>query len=164
MHRLLPSGAEFLARAPAHSVTERDLRVSAARLFETLEDPRAWVDFFPVIRTVEWTSPSLLREGATRVVTLIGGIRLEEVFWTWEPGRRMGFAITAASSGALRALVETYDITPLDEGRCRLRWEMGLELSGPTHRVERSVARFLPGAQTWLLKRLERVARRHASS
>ncbi len=160
MYPLAAAGEDFLARATARSVAEREMAVSAEQLFSTLEDADSWGQFFPVIRRVEWTSPRPFGTGTTRTVTLVGGVKLDEVFWTWEPGRRMGFAITASSTRALKGLVETYDITPLADQRCVLRWQMAMELNGPLRFIERYMGASLLRTQTRLLKRCERVAQR----
>lgn len=164
MYQLEAAGEEFLARAKARSVAEREMAVGAEQLFSTLEDAASWSQFFPAIRHVEWTSPKPFGPGTTRTVTVLGGVKLEEVFWTWEPGRRMGFAIVAASTRALKALVETYDITPQSDRRCKLRWQIAMELNGPGRLVERFMGAALLRTQTRLLKRCERVARRRSTS
>jgi hypothetical protein len=158
MHPLEPAGSDLLQRARAHSVAEREIPVPAEHLFSILEEGETWCRFFPVIRKVEWTSPRPFGEGTTRTVTVVGGIRLEEVFWTWKPDRRMGFAVTAASNNALKGLVELYDVIPIEDRRCRLRWEMGMELNGRMNAAERSMPSSLYRTQTWCMKRLERVA------
>jgi len=158
MYPLEPAGDDLLRRARAHSVAEREIPVSAEHLFATLEEGATWCQFFPVIRKVEWTSPRPFGEGTTRTVTVVGGVRLDEVFWTWKPGSQMGFEIVAASNRALKGLVELYDVVPLGDQRCRLRWEMAIELNGRMSVAERSMPSSLQRTQTWCLKRLERVA------
>ena len=158
MHPLEPAGEDLLRRAKAHSVAEREIPVPAEHLFAILEDGATWRRFFPVIRKVEWTSPRPFGEGTTRTVTVVGGVRLDEVFWAWKPGSRMGFAITAAGNRAIKGLVELYDLLPLDEQRCKLRWEMGMELNGRISIAERSMPSSLLRTQTWCMKRLERLA------
>ncbi len=162
MHPLEPAGEDLLRRAQAHSVAEREIPVPAERLFELLEEGPTWREFFPVIRKVEQTSPRPFGEGTTRTVTVLGGIRLDEVFWAWKPGSRMGFAVSAASLPGLAGLVEVYDIFPAGKQRCSLRWEMGIEFSGGMRSAERSMPPFLHRTQTWCLGRLERLARRRS--
>lgn len=158
MYPLEPAGEDLLRRARAHSVAEREIPVPAEHLFAILEEGSTWCKFFPVIRKVEWTSPKPFGEGTTRTVTVVGGVRLDEVFWAWKQDSRMGFAITAASNRALKGLVELYDIIPIDSRICKLRWEMGIELNGPMSVAERSMPSSLHRTQTWCMKRLARVA------
>ena len=82
---LEPAGADLLRRARAHSVAECEYPIAAQRLFALFEEGATWSEFFPVIRKVEWTSPRPFGVGTTRTVTVIGGVRLDEVFWAWKP-------------------------------------------------------------------------------
>ena len=90
--RVLPVDAQLVRGAKALPVAEREMAVSAEALFAALADGPSWSKWVPVIREVTWTSPEPFRVGATRTVTLSGGIKVDEVFWAWEPNRRMGFA------------------------------------------------------------------------
>jgi hypothetical protein len=161
MHPLAPAGEDLLRRTQAHSVAEYEYPIAAHGLFGLFEEGATWSEFFPVIRKVEWTSPRPFGVGTTRTVTVIGGVRLDEVFWAWKPGAQMGFAITAASNRAFQGLVELYDFLPLDDGRCTLRWEMGMELSGPMRAVESRMPASLQRTQAWCMKRLARLVARH---
>ncbi len=158
MYPLEPAGEDLLRRAQAHSVAEREIPVPAEHLFSILQGGSPWCKFFPVIRKVEWTSPRPFCEGTTRTVTVIGGVHLDEVFWTWKPGSRMGFAISAASNQSLKGLVELYDVLPIDDQHCKLRWEMGIELAGRARMAEASMPSSLQRTQNWCMKRLERLA------
>ena len=160
MYPLEPAGEDLLRRAQAHSVVEHEYPIAAERLFAMFELGPTWPEFFPVIRKVEWTSPQPFEVGTTRTVTVIGGVRLDEVFWAWKPGSQMGFAITAASNRSLQGLVERYDFLPLDDDRCKLRWEMGIELSGRMRFAEARMPASLRWTQSWCMNRLERMVRR----
>ena len=164
MHPLEPAGQDLLRRAEAHSVVEREYPIAAERLFAMFEEGPTWCEFFPVIRKVEWTSPRPFDVGTTRTVTVIGGVRLDEVFWAWKPGSQMGFAISAASNRSIQGLVELYDFLPLDDGHCKLRWEMGMELSGRMRVAEARMPASLLRSQTWCMNRLERMVQRQAGS
>jgi hypothetical protein len=107
----------LLETARARAVAEREMAVSAAQLFATLEDGPSWAKWTGVIREVSWTSPKPFAIGTTRTVTLRGGITFDEVFWAWEPNRRMGFSVNAASIGLLSGLSEVYEIAPLSSER-----------------------------------------------
>jgi hypothetical protein len=157
MYPLERAGEELLRHTPAHSVAECEYPIPAESLFAMFEEATTWREFFPVIRKVEWTSPTPFGIGTTRTVTVIGGVRLDEVFWAWKPGAQMGFEITAASNSALQGLVELYEFFPLDDGRCQLRWEMGIELSGRMRVAESSMPSSLLRVQNWCLKRLARM-------
>lgn len=144
--------------AQARGSAEREMAVSAEQLFATLEDGPSWSKWVPVIREVTWTSPKPFAKGTTRTVRLVGGIKLDEVFWTWEQNRRMGFSVTASTNNMLTSLAELYEITPLSDERCRLRWTMAMSLRGALSKIEPYMKPSLPRAQEFLLKTLERVA------
>jgi hypothetical protein len=88
-----------------------------------------------------------------------GGITLDEVFWAWEPDRRVGFSVTAASIGWLSGLSEVYEITPLSSERCKLRWVVAASFPGMLGKIEPGIASIFHINQRRLVKKLERVAR-----
>jgi hypothetical protein len=149
--------------ARARSTAEREMAVSAEQLFATLEDGPSWSKWVPVIREATWTSPMPFGVGTTRTVIVAGGIRNDEEFWTWEPNRRMGFSITAASRRWVDALSELYEIAPISSECCRLRWTMAMSLPGVLSRIEPYIGRGISIAQARMLNTLERVAREHSS-
>jgi hypothetical protein len=106
------------------------MAVSAEQLFATLVDGPSWSKWVPVIREVIWTNPKPFGKGTTRTVKLVGGIRVDEGFWAWEPNRRMGFSVTAASVGWVSAFGELYEITPLSSERCTVRWTLAPSYAG----------------------------------
>ena len=88
------------------------------------------------MREAAWTSPKPFGKGTTRTVKMAGGIRIDEVFWAWEPNRRIGFCFAAASIGWLNALAEVYEIAPLSRERCKLRWTLAVSLPGSLSNIE----------------------------
>ena len=88
------------------------------------------------MREATWTSPKPFGKGTTRTVKMAGGIRIDEVFWAWEPNRRIGFCFAAASIGWLNALAEVYEIAPLSRERCKLRWTLAVSLPGLLSNIE----------------------------
>lgn len=156
--RVLPVDEQLVRGAKALPVAEREMAVSAETLFATLADGPSWSKWVPVIREVSWTSPKPFRVGTTRTVTLTGGIKVDEVFWTWEPNRRMGFAAEGINVGWVAALAEVYEIEPLGAQRCRLRWTFAVSLSGALGKMRPVVEWVLSTVQPHLLKKLERIA------
>lgn len=149
----------LVQNARARGIAEREMAVSAERLFATLEDGPSWGKWLNVIQNVEWTSPKPFARGTTRTVTLRGGVVVDELFSAVEPARRMSFSVCATNSGLVSGLGESYELEPIGPDRCRLRWTLALRLAGPLAAVEPLVSLALPGVQGRLLKRLERVAR-----
>ncbi len=151
----------FLASARTRASAERELAVSPAQLFACFEDNATWGQWVPVIRHATWTSPLPVIQGSTRTVGIVGGISLDEVFWAWQPERRIGFRITAASTRLIAALLECYDVTPLGKRRCMLRWRMAVELRGPAGLIEPGIRPALAPSMHRMMARLERVAARY---
>ena len=112
-----------------------------------------------MVREVTWTSPKPFTKGTTRTLKLVGDITLDEVFWAWEPGRRMGFSVTAASISWVSAFTEVYEIAPLPADRCKLRWVVAAAFPGWLGKSELGIMRIFQFNQKRLLKKLERVAR-----
>jgi Polyketide cyclase / dehydrase and lipid transport len=159
MH-VLTVDEHLVETAKARAIAEREMAVSAEQLFATLEDGPSWTKWTAgVVRQVTWTSPKPFAKGTTRSLILAGGITLDEVFWAWEPGRRMGFSVTAASIGWVSAFTEVYEIAPLPSERCKLRWVVAASFPGWLGKIEPGIMRVFQIIQNRLLKKLERVAR-----
>jgi Polyketide cyclase / dehydrase and lipid transport len=154
---------ELVATAKAVGIAEREMAVSAEQLFASLEDGPSYSKWVPAIREVTWTSPRPFGKGTTRTLKLVGGATIDEVFWAWEPNRRIGFSISAASIRWLSALSELYEITALSSHRCKLRWTLAVRLPRVLAKVEPAIGHGLPIAQNRMLKTLERVASEHSS-
>jgi uncharacterized protein YndB with AHSA1/START domain len=157
--RILKVEQELVSIARARGIAEREMAVSAEQLFATLEDGPSYSTWVPAIRQVTWTSAKPFGSGTTRTVNLVGGARVDEVFWAWEPNHRIGFSISASSMRWLSALTELYEITAVSSDRCKLRWTLAVCLSGALGRVEPYIDRCLPSAQNRMLRALERAAR-----
>ena len=149
--------------ARAVSIAERELAVSAEQLFAAFEDESWWPKWVPGMREATWTSPKPFANGTTRTVTMVGGHRIDEVFWAWEPNRRIAFSIAAASIGWVRGFTEVYEVTPLSTGRCKLRWTLAMSFRGRLAMVEPAYARSLPMSQKRLLRKLEQATRELAT-
>jgi Polyketide cyclase / dehydrase and lipid transport len=163
MHECRCVDESFLIDAPTRATAERELAVSPAQLFACFEDNTAWRQWVPVIRQATWTSPLTAMPGCTRTVEIIGGVRLDEVFWAWRPEQRIGFRVTASSTRAIAALLECFDVTPLGKQRCALRWRMAAELRGPVGFVQAGIRAVLAPSMQRMMAQLERVAARYPS-
>ena len=161
--RVVKVEPELVSTAKARGVAEREMAVSAEQLFATLEDGSTYRNWVPAIRQITWTSVKPFGTGTTRTVDIVGGARVDEVFWAWETNHRMGFSISATSVRWLTALAELYEITPVSTDRCKLRWTFAVRLSGPLRKIEPHIGGFMARAQNRMLKALERVAREHST-
>ncbi|QYJ04990.1 SRPBCC family protein [Nocardioides panacisoli] len=124
-------GLDFLGTAPHRFRNSVELDVSPDQLWDVLTDAAAWPEWASVITRVTWTSPEPHGVGTTRTVAMRGGLVGEEEFLAWEPGRRMAFRFNAASTSAVRAFAELYEIEPTPAG-CRLTWTLAQEVGGPS--------------------------------
>ena len=115
--------------AKARGIAEREMAVSAEQLFATFEDEQSWPKWVPGMRSATPVQArSRSAKGRRAPSKMAGGIRIDEVFWAWEPNRRIGFCFAAASIGWLNALAEVYEIAPLSRERCKLRWTLAVSL------------------------------------
>ena len=55
---------------------------------------------------------------------------MAERFILWRPGRRLAFRVEQSAVGSLVAMVEDYELRPIDEDACEVTWRIGLELGG----------------------------------
>jgi ribosome-associated toxin RatA of RatAB toxin-antitoxin module len=162
MH-VLTVDEQLVKTAKLRGIAEREMAVSAEQLFATFEDAHTWPRWVPGMREASWTSPKPFGKGTTRTVKMAGGIRIDEVFWAWEP-RRIGFSFAAASIGWVNALAEVYEITPLSPERCELRWTVAVSFRRLPRKFEPFIGRALTMIQKRLLKTLEQVAREYSTS
>jgi hypothetical protein len=68
----LNADQKLLETAKARAIAEREMAVSAERLFAVLEDGSSWTKVSGAIREVAWTSPKPFAVGTTRTVTFAG--------------------------------------------------------------------------------------------
>lgn len=162
MHACRIVDETFLDSAATRASAERELAVSPAQLFACFADNASWGEWVPVIRHATWTSPLPVAQGSARIVGVIGGVQLDEVFWAWQPERRIGFRVTASSTRMIAALLECFDVTPLGGQRCKLRWRMAVEFRGPIRLIAPAMRRTLASSMQRMLAELERVAARYA--
>jgi len=148
----------FMHTAPVKGSAVRRMNVNARQLFAAFEDGASWGKWVPVIKHVEWTSPKPFAVGTTRTVLLSGGIKLEEVFWAWEHERHMAFCVTASSNGVMRALAESYRITPIDERSCTMHWRMAAQFNGILSAAEKYMSRHFEPFMQKLMSALDQVA------
>jgi len=123
-------GLEFFDLAPHRFVAEEIVTATPAQIFDVFEDPESWTVWALPIQKVEWTSPKPYGVGTTRTVSMIGGLAVVERFIAWERGTRMAFCVESSTSGTLESFAEDYHVTELGDGRCRVRWIVGLAPKG----------------------------------
>ncbi len=125
-----PVDMTFFERAPFLYIAEEDIAVNAKVLFDSLQGAEDWPCWAKPIHKVEWTSPQPFGIGTTRTVYMAGGLTGYEEFIAWERGREMAFCFTHCSKPNVEAFAERYEITPVGNDRCRLRWTMAMKPRG----------------------------------
>lgn len=106
---------------------ETELDATPEQVFAVFEDPASWPVWVDAITNVTWTSPKPFEVGTTRDVSIIGGLKVHERFFIWEPNRRMAFYLEGTNKPAVAALGEYYELQPLGEGRTRFVWRIAYE-------------------------------------
>jgi len=131
MYPCEPVDVAFIDSARFRFSNTVDIPASPEQLFELFEEADAWPRWAKVITKVVWTSEPPYGLGTTRTVHMLGGLRGDEVFLAWEPGRHMAFRFTACSTPFVTAFAESYDVVRTTGG-CRLTWTVALKGKGPT--------------------------------
>ena len=134
MHPCRRVGLDYLETAPVRFDNTVAIALSPDELFGVLARPDTWSRWAKVITDVDYTSPEPHGVGATRTVTMRGGLLADEEFLAWEPGRRLAFRFNACSTSALAAFLEVYRIEPTETG-CDLTWSLAQELKGPSRHL-----------------------------
>lgn len=131
MHPLQPVDLTFFERAPFRIEKSLDVACAAGRVTESLRNNADWALWARPIERADWTSSPAGAQGSTRDVWLWGGVRLSEVFFCWDEGKRVAFYIAAASVPGLTRFAEDYQISPLHGGAVRLKWTLAFEAAAP---------------------------------
>jgi uncharacterized protein YndB with AHSA1/START domain len=119
-------GLDFAASAPWRFENVVELDASPDEVFALFADGASWPRWFPGIRRVDWTTPDPKGVGTTRTVVLATATVYEH-FLAWDPGRRFAFRFDGANRPLCRALVEDYRLEPIDGGRTRFTYVVGIE-------------------------------------
>jgi hypothetical protein len=121
-------GPEFLESAPVKLLAVVVVDAPPEAVFRAMEREDAWKAALDL--DVTWTSARPFGVGTTRTVRTSSGTELDEVFTAWDPGERMAFYMPGGSSRMFAAFYEDYALEPLDGGRCRLVWRVGIRMRG----------------------------------
>ena len=122
----------FIDTAPLKISHQVDLEASPQRVFEILADVDTWPRWFKGMNKAEWTSPEPHGVGSTRCVYLMGKVlRVDETFLAWDPGKHFAFRFDDQSLPLAGAAIEDLRLEDIGNGRCRLRYDVYLELPGP---------------------------------
>lgn len=125
-----PVDLTFLDAPPFRFTASEVIARSPAEVFAALADAESWPRWVFAITGVTWTSPPPLGLGATRRVSMRGGLVADEVFIAWEADARMAFRFHEVNKGQVKGFAEDYQVTDLGDGTCRIDWVMAMDLGG----------------------------------
>ena len=119
---------DFLDSAPIKISLSAELDMTPSALFKLFEDPNAWE--WATIKSVVWENEQPYGRGTTRTVDIAGQGKVQEYFLIWEQDQRMSFRFEQGEMKLVSALVEDYQVEALTDGRCRLTWNIAMQLRG----------------------------------
>jgi hypothetical protein len=132
------------------------------KIFACFEDADSWKKWAPPITDVKWTSPKPFGMGTTRTVSMIAGLVGDEVFIAWDYPKRMAFCFTHCSHKMVESFAEDYLVTPLDNGKTRLEWTMGITNKGIGNITIVLFSPFMRMANQWMLERFKKYVEKDA--
>lgn len=144
----------FLSDAPIKVTVNQVVACTGQRLWDILADGESWTRWVKPIVGVEWTSPKPLGIGATRTVTMVGGLVGYEEYLAWDAPRHFAFRFNQTTKGGPEAFVEEYRIYDLGNGSCKVSWTMAMRIGGPSARMPGVVAAGMKKANASFLKKL----------
>jgi hypothetical protein len=75
---------------------------------------------------INWTSPRPFSTGTTRQAKILGVVKIQELFFVWEEGRRYTFHVTEANVPLFQRFAEDYIVEPDGPNRCAFTWTIAL--------------------------------------
>jgi hypothetical protein len=76
--------------------------------------------------TVNWTSPRPFSVETTRYAKILGVLKVKELFFAWEEGRRYTFYATEANLPLFHRVAEDYIVEHDGPNRCTFTWKIAL--------------------------------------
>lgn len=128
MRATIPREVDFLETAPLRATLVRTIRGTPDAVFAVLADNERWPEWFAFFRECRTTSAAGV--GGTRHVDA-GGMKVDERFLAWEPGRAWVFTLTTCRPRVIRSLVEGAWLEPAGPDATRITWRIGVEFAAP---------------------------------
>lgn len=126
MYELRDEGIGFLETAPVIHTFEGDVASPQKAVFELVSDVGSWSRWFPGFRRGSYgdAEPGV---GTPRKIEIFPRVRIEEHVAAWDAPGRYAYAVERTSVPMAKALVEAWDLTPLDGGGTRVRWTFAMD-------------------------------------
>lgn len=116
---------EWIVEAPIRTEARRTIAASPDAVWEVIADHERWPQWFPALRSVTVTGEAAGVGGRRRVT--IPGIRFDEVFTAWEPGRLFAFTVVATRPPLLAAMAESLTLSEAADGSTTVVYRQGFE-------------------------------------
>lgn len=128
-YKFVEFGVSFYETAPLRFIAQTTINAPPEAVFQALEDESLWPAWFPVFRSVEWTSPKPLRFDSTRKITMRHRRVIEERCIRWVANERLSFMIDRSNMARLLKGGTDFELTPTEEGT-HLRWTIAIQPRG----------------------------------
>jgi uncharacterized protein YndB with AHSA1/START domain len=118
----VPQTMTWAETAPIRAQGSARSKASPEAVWAVLADHARWPEWFPGVKEAIVLGPAE-GIGARRRVK-VPGMKVDEEFIAWEPGRLFAFTATNVKPPVFRSLVEHCRIEPTDDGGCTATWTM----------------------------------------
>lgn len=105
---------------------EAGLNIAPSVAYLYLADTASWPQWYPRMKSARWISAEPHGLNSEREVTVMRQKMVQRVVEVDAPWRITFTALTGASFG-VKSIVEQFEIVPMSEHACTLRWRMGLK-------------------------------------
>jgi hypothetical protein len=130
--RLRHEDLPFLASAPFQQVHRGLVALPVDRVFAGLAArPEGWPDWFSLARECHYEGASPYGVGASRLLSLRGGIRARERVLAWEENERFAYRVEELNVPGIRAFAEEWTLAPVAGDRTELRWNLAGDCAKP---------------------------------
>lgn len=131
LFKCTPVELDFIAVAPLKFSSSTEVAATPDSVFGVLADVGSWPQWFSGMTRVVWNTETAGGVGAQRTISLMGLVKVKETFLEWQPGQRFTFRFEQQNALLARAAIEDIQLTDLGGGRCRVDYDVYMELPRP---------------------------------
>lgn len=130
--RLRHEDLSFLAGAPFQQVHRGLVALPVNRVFAGLAArPESWSAWFSLARECHYEGDSPDGVGASRLLSLRGGIRARERVLAWDENERFAYRVEELNVPGIRAFAEEWTLAPATGDRTELQWHLAGDCAKP---------------------------------